>query len=178
MTHPQAHLEALVKLHAFLLTARFLHHAPVDAAFLPAKLGRRAELCDLAVGEHQHAVAVGDGPQPVCNGQGRGSRETPPHGKLYCSVRGGVQCSRGFVEHDEAGTAEHGAGDGHHLPLPRGEVLSTLLDLEAQQDSRSSGADPAASPFAAAVAALPLLRGGEEADAVERRARSRTQGAN
>lgn len=112
--------------------ATLLTHAPEDPLFFclilsPQFLGA-AKLGDFAVTQHEDAIEIGNGAQPVRNDKERGVGELLANGPLDERVGAHVHGRGGLVEDHDARAGDDGAGQAEELALALGEVQTALRD--------------------------------------------------
>ena len=92
------------------------------------ELGVGAALDDAAPVDDQDEVGGEDGGKAVGDGEGRAARHQRRQGALDQALGLGVQGGGGFVQDQDAGVLQDGAGDGDALLLAAGELVAALAD--------------------------------------------------
>src|SRR5690606_8967004 len=95
-------------------------------AMTSEKLGMTAVFHDAAMIEHQDAVEVGDGGQPVCDHDDGLVTHEQVHGVLDGLFGQRIQAGGGFIHDEYRRVLEHDAGDRYALALATGEFHAAL----------------------------------------------------
>ena len=83
---------------------------------------------DAAVFEDDDAVGVGDGAEAVGDDEAGAAFHERDEAGLDDAFAFGVEVAGGFVEDEDLGVGQHGAGDGDALPLAAAEFDAALAD--------------------------------------------------
>ncbi|MDT4855897.1 hypothetical protein FQZ97_902700 [compost metagenome] len=105
----------------------FAHQAVVQAASRH-QLGMRAGFHDAALVQDQAAVRTDDAGQPVRQDQRRAAGHQPVERLLDERFVFGVDRGQRFVQDQDGGVAQQGAGDRHALALAAGQLEAALAD--------------------------------------------------
>ena len=84
---------------------------------------------DLTMMQHQNAVGVAQGGEPVGDDDGGAFAHQLFHRLLDPDLRRRVDAGRGFVQYQYIGVAGQGTGEGQQLPLSQRQRDPTLADL-------------------------------------------------
>src|ERR1700743_4031576 len=93
----------------------------------------------MAVVHDDEAVGHGDGGKPVGNDQDGEALGGGGHGVAEGGLVDGVQLGGGFVQQEQGGAAEQGAGDGHALAFAAGQSCAAVADQGVQALGQAGG---------------------------------------
>ena len=99
-----------------------------EEALARKKLSAAAHLHDAALVDHQDPVCVQDCGQAVGHDDSCPSGPGFIDGNAHFLLCEGIQCGGGFVEQEEPGALQQGAGDGKALAFPAGERQSSFAN--------------------------------------------------
>ena len=82
--------------------------------------------------DDQYLAGLPDGAEPVRNDEGRPPMHQFAQALLDEGLAFGVQVGSRFIQDDDLGVGQYGAGDGDALPLPAGKLDAPLADQRIQ----------------------------------------------
>src|SRR5579859_4819366 len=91
-----------------------------------------AALDDAALVQYQYEVRFSNRAQPVGDDEGGSTSQQDVEGLLQPGFGDGVDGAGGFIEHDDAGIGQHGAGEANQLALAEGQGGAAFGDPRLQ----------------------------------------------